>query len=228
MTLTAPYEFTSEFTQLKSALKERLLPILETKLLLPQSDLSKEDAACSYIQGMTELHKKFLAHSSLPERDRLEYLRVEICAAADEVGGYVPGRRRSLTDYRDFLIRQNAAERPKANIAEEDVKGGPLAADHAIDTSEVSPSLELSLKTSTTTPLQETPVEKRTVRVLNLPLIDRWVKDNGYSNTDLMVELKLSDRAISSLRNNGNLHGRHAITKLANLMKCDPEDLYLP
>jgi len=40
--------------------------------------------------------------------------------------------------------------------------------------------------------------------------------------------LNLSVRAVSSMRNNGQYHGINAVIKLANQMKCDPDDLYLP
>jgi len=176
---------------------------------------------------MAELLKKFVAHSSLPERDRSEYLRLEICATMDEVGGYVPGRRRALADYRDFLIRQHVAERPKANSTDDDVNGVALVAQHPLDTSQVSPSQEVSLVNSTT-PLQQASLEKRTVPLLDVALINRWLKDKGYGNKDLVVSLKMSSRAVSSLRNNGLVHGMPAIIKLANLMDRDPEDLYLP
>lgn len=36
------------------------------------------------------------------------------------------------------------------------------------------------------------------------------------------------ERAVSSIRNNGNHHGADALIKLVNLMGRDPEDLYLP
>lgn len=63
---------------------------------------------------------------------------------------------------------------------------------------------------------------------LNLDLIRKWMKDEGYNNKDLAASLDKSARAVSSLRNNGDYHGDDAVTRLANLMKLDVEDLYLP
>jgi hypothetical protein len=65
-------------------------------------------------------------------------------------------------------------------------------------------------------------------RELNVPLINKWMKDEGYSNKELAGILNLSVRAVSSMRNNGQYHGINAVIKLANQMKCDPDDLYLP
>jgi hypothetical protein len=66
-------------------------------------------------------------------------------------------------------------------------------------------------------------------------LIKDWMNKEGYTNESLARHLRLSERVISSLRNNGRYHGRDAITKLANLMSekdathpVDPLDLYLP
>jgi hypothetical protein len=79
-----------------------------------------------------------------------------------------------------------------------------------------------------------TPVgaESRTVRgkarKLNQDLIRKWMKDEGYNNKELANALNISARAVSSLRNNGDYHGDDAITRLANRMKRDVEDLYLP
>ena len=51
--------------------------------------------------------------------------------------------------------------------------------------------------------------------------------DEGYRNKDLAAQMKVSPRTISSILNDGKYHGLDAVTKLANLMKCDVEDLYL-
>jgi hypothetical protein len=59
-------------------------------------------------------------------------------------------------------------------------------------------------------------------------LISKWMEDAGYDNKELAAALKISSRAVSSLRNDGDYHGDDAVTKLANLMKRDIEDLYLP
>jgi hypothetical protein len=56
--------------------------------------------------------------------------------------------------------------------------------------------------------------------------INKWIDDQGYDNETLAQQLKASRRATSSMRNNGKHHGRKLVTKLANLMDCDPEDLY--
>lgn len=63
---------------------------------------------------------------------------------------------------------------------------------------------------------------------LNLALIGKFIEDEGYKNDDLAAELGISPRAVSSLRNDGEYHGRDALTKLANLMKCEVDDLFLP
>lgn len=74
--------------------------------------------------------------------------------------------------------------------------------------------------------------EPRTTRSsvvkLNVERIAKWINEEGHTNKDLALLLKTSERTISSLRNDGNFHGQGAVTKLANLMKVEPEDLYLP
>ena len=70
----------------------------------------------------------------------------------------------------------------------------------------------------------DTPVQRK----LNLALISKFIEEEGYTNDDLATELNISSRAVSSLRNNGEYHGAGAFTKLANLMKCEVEDLFLP
>jgi hypothetical protein len=62
---------------------------------------------------------------------------------------------------------------------------------------------------------------------LSTALINKWMKDEGYNNNELAAALKTSPRVVSSLRNNGDYHGDEAVTKLANLMERDVEDLYL-
>jgi transcriptional regulator with XRE-family HTH domain len=64
--------------------------------------------------------------------------------------------------------------------------------------------------------------------LLNVTLIEAWIEVEGWINKTLAQKLKISERAVSSIRNNGNYHGADAVTKLANLMGRDPEDLYLP
>jgi transcriptional regulator with XRE-family HTH domain len=54
------------------------------------------------------------------------------------------------------------------------------------------------------------------------------MEEEGFTNETLAQKLKISERAVSSIRNNGDYHGFEAITKLANQMGRDPEDLYLP
>jgi hypothetical protein len=62
---------------------------------------------------------------------------------------------------------------------------------------------------------------------LNIKLIRQWIDKEGYDNEGLANSLHISPRAVSSLRNNGGYHGDDAVTKLANLMGLDVEDLYL-
>ena len=63
--------------------------------------------------------------------------------------------------------------------------------------------------------------------ILNVSFIGTWMAQEGWTNKTLAEKLLTSERTVSSLRNNGNYHGVDAVTKLANLMNCDPEDLYL-
>ena len=70
--------------------------------------------------------------------------------------------------------------------------------------------------------------KKRAAPKLNVKLIDKWMEDEGYDNKGLAAELKISVRTVSSLRNNGGYHGADAVTRLANLMNRDVEELYLP
>jgi hypothetical protein len=64
--------------------------------------------------------------------------------------------------------------------------------------------------------------------LLNVKIIVDWMEEEGFTNETLAQKLKISERAVSSIRNNGDYHGFEAITKLANQMGRDPEDLYLP
>jgi hypothetical protein len=63
---------------------------------------------------------------------------------------------------------------------------------------------------------------------LNVALIKAWMDEEGWMNESLAQQLKISERAISSMRNNGEYHGAEAVAKLANLMARDIVDLYLP
>jgi hypothetical protein len=74
----------------------------------------------------------------------------------------------------------------------------------------------------------ETPKEPRPSEPdLNVQLIEEWIKKEGYTNEELANTLNISRRTVSSIRNNGKYHGADAVTKLANLMKREPLDLYL-
>ena len=53
------------------------------------------------------------------------------------------------------------------------------------------------------------------------------MNEEGWNNETLAQKLDISERAISSIRNNGEYHGLDAVTKLANLMGRDPGDLYV-
>jgi hypothetical protein len=64
--------------------------------------------------------------------------------------------------------------------------------------------------------------------ILNVEMIKAWIEGEGWINETLAQKLQISERAVSSMRNNGNYHGADAVTKLANLMGRDPGDLYLP
>jgi hypothetical protein len=61
---------------------------------------------------------------------------------------------------------------------------------------------------------------------LDTARIIKWMDDEGYTNETLAGKLHTSPRAISSVRNAGGMHGEKLVTKLANLMNCDPDDLY--
>jgi DNA-binding Xre family transcriptional regulator len=65
-------------------------------------------------------------------------------------------------------------------------------------------------------------------QMLNVARIGAWMKDEGWTNEELAERLNISERTVSSIRNNGKYHGSDAVNKLANLMGCDPIDLYLP
>jgi hypothetical protein len=69
--------------------------------------------------------------------------------------------------------------------------------------------------------------EKKALR-LNVELIKAWINEESWTNATLAEELNISERVVSSLRNNGAYHGVEAVTKLANLMKREPDELYLP
>ncbi len=57
--------------------------------------------------------------------------------------------------------------------------------------------------------------------------IQMWMESEDYRNDTLANTLRITERVVSSMRNNGRSHGRKAIVKLANLMGCDEIDLYL-
>jgi hypothetical protein len=61
---------------------------------------------------------------------------------------------------------------------------------------------------------------------LDTARISQWMADEGYINKTLADELQTSQRAVSSMRNAGKCHGDRLATKLANLMKCNREELY--
>jgi len=65
-------------------------------------------------------------------------------------------------------------------------------------------------------------------RLLDTARIKTWMKGEGLRNADLAKELKLSDRAVRSLRNNGRCHGEDAVNKLASKMGLEDEtELYV-
>lgn len=66
------------------------------------------------------------------------------------------------------------------------------------------------------------------VPALRTDLILTWINEEGWTNKTLAARLGVSERVISSMRNDGNYHGKDAVTRLANLMARDPSDLYLP
>jgi hypothetical protein len=68
---------------------------------------------------------------------------------------------------------------------------------------------------------------KYVVPKLDVGRIGEWMDDESYDNKGLAAALNISPRAVSSLRNGGKNHGARALAKLANLMKCEVEDLYL-
>lgn len=72
------------------------------------------------------------------------------------------------------------------------------------------------------------PGGERKAQELNVALIKTWMDDEGYTNETLAQKLTISERAVSSMRNNGGYHGSEAVTKLANLMGRDFADMYLP
>jgi hypothetical protein len=63
---------------------------------------------------------------------------------------------------------------------------------------------------------------------LNVALIKAWMDEESWTNKTLAQKLTISERAVSSMRNNGRYHGKDAVTKLANVMGREPIDLYLP
>lgn len=65
-------------------------------------------------------------------------------------------------------------------------------------------------------------------RMLKADIVQTWMAKEGYTNETLAQKLKTSTRVVSSMLNNGDYHGRRAVTKLANLMGRDSVDLYLP
>jgi hypothetical protein len=73
---------------------------------------------------------------------------------------------------------------------------------------------------------QAAPANAENGSQLDVEKINKWITDEGYTNKTLAKALNCSARVITSLRNNGDSHGRKVVIKLANLMKCDEIDLY--
>lgn len=64
--------------------------------------------------------------------------------------------------------------------------------------------------------------------VLGYAKIRDWMQTEGYDVPMLAERLNTSERALRSLLNNGDYHGKTLLAKLANLMGCDVLDLYEP
>lgn len=67
---------------------------------------------------------------------------------------------------------------------------------------------------------------KPLVPALDAVRIRKWMADEGYDVPTLALQLKKSERAVTSLLNGGDYHGRKVLGKVANLMGCDVSDLY--
>lgn len=75
--------------------------------------------------------------------------------------------------------------------------------------------------------LAQSPSAATTKPTLKVAFIREWMHEEGWDNKTLADELKVSERVVSSILNNGAYHGSTAVTKLANLMGRDVIDLYL-
>jgi hypothetical protein len=98
------------------------------------------------------------------------------------------------------------------SVAEPKAHGNPKAAAGPEDPSLARP--------------ETTPEDVSVTQSLDTARIIKWMDDEGYTNETLAEKLHTSPRAVSSMRNAGGMHGDKLVTKLANLMNCDPDDLY--
>ena len=74
-------------------------------------------------------------------------------------------------------------------------------------------------------------VDSRSAAELQTPTLDVarirvWMSNEGYDIPTLALELGRSERAVTSMLNGGNYHGKKLLARLANLMMCDLSDLF--
>lgn len=104
---------------------------------------------------------------------------------------------------------------------------GPGAEQAAASASERNQGIAPSSDSTANDPDQPTGDGTKHLPMLNVEFIKAWMNEEGWTNETLAQKLDISERAISSIRNNGEYHGLDAVTKLANLMGRDPGDLYV-
>ena len=117
----------------------------------------------------------------------------------------------------EVIEMRNAANSVAAIESEAAASGSVSPAHAAAEPADVQPEVEEIADRKVTS-------EPR----LNIDLISKWIENEGYTNEELAGYLKISVRAVSSMRNDGDYHGNDALTKLANRMNLDVQDLYLP
>ena len=144
-------------------------------------------------------------------------------AAPVVVGGESVGRYpNGFEDRRIDHVFKVSADYCSVRAVEEGVEEGAQVESKMVETGEPNPP------NPPIVPTDETPAPTDPKKpLLDTAKIIKWIEDEGWTNGTLADRLKVSQRTISSMRNNGEYHGADAVVKLANLIGCEVDTLYL-
>lgn len=248
-----PYELTADFRNVKKDLDRELHDVLRLELNSVNRDFPEvsettlygqrqrdshiEDACCGHLARTEKKYwQELLEQAPLSRQRRSELIErainkafKEIAALAFKCGGYEEVER-----YRDGLLRRHLADAAGSNVSTSAGESQPVAdgdgsgplPSKMVQQEEVSEQAN-EVRSPNGLELGNSEIRSQE-RNLNVELISKWIEHEGYDNEQLAVALHISVRAVSSLRNNGGYHGADALAKLANLMRCELEKLYLP